>query len=288
MNPLVAKILSQLPVSPVDHIWFDFTDSTIENSYSDWLSNNRNFVLSDPIEKFPIPFDRMGIMIPLEMGGLTNGKFNDTVPYPVIVDRVQNKFSMKLFYHGFKTHVGEMIFFNDFSPDDYELKINPDYRKKFSNLPPNFWDRSNYTDIADKVLSCLAMISYGTPNTGAEIIGTKLTAKPGNEKRIRKGKGQLFEWNTVVIATKQEKERVDLGGTHASPKPHDRRGHQRRYKNGKVVYVKPTTINRHKIPEEGFIHHDYKVDGKKNWIQSVVSKIKNYLRQDHELKTMQR
>lgn len=41
-----------------------------------------------------------------------------------------------------------------------------------------------------------------------------------------------------------------LGGTHASPVPHDRRGHYRQYKNGRRIWIRPAKINHHQIEAE--------------------------------------
>jgi hypothetical protein len=76
-----------------------------------------------------------------------------------------------------------------------------------------------------------------------------------NAKRARKGKRPFFEWTTVEIKPSVATE--PKGGTHASPKPHMRRGHIRRLKSGKIVTVKNMIVNRHKMPDEGFIFHDY-------------------------------
>ena len=37
MNPLVAKIIGDLPISPVDSVWFDVTDESIGKVYSNWM-----------------------------------------------------------------------------------------------------------------------------------------------------------------------------------------------------------------------------------------------------------
>lgn len=76
-----------------------------------------------------------------------------------------------------------------------------------------------------------------------------------NKRKIAQGKMPAYDWTTVVIqatATKAEHK----GGTHASPRQHDRRGHLRRLRSGKNVWVKP-----HKVgdPNIGIIFHDYQI-----------------------------
>lgn len=59
----------------------------------------------------------------------------------------------------------------------------------------------------------------------------KPTARPSfiNSKRAAKGKGPvLFDWHTVTVKPAPAKGESQ-GGTHASPRLHDRRGHWRKY-----------------------------------------------------------
>jgi hypothetical protein len=38
-----------------------------------------------------------------------------------------------------------------------------------------------------------------------------------------------------------------------------RRGHVRKLKSGRIVNIKSMIVNKHKMPEQGFMFHDYKV-----------------------------
>lgn len=59
-----------------------------------------------------------------------------------------------------------------------------------------------------------------------------------NTKRAAKGKPALsFDWHTVVIEPPQQKN-DHQGGTHATPRRHQVRGHWRTYKSGKKGWVK--------------------------------------------------
>jgi hypothetical protein len=76
-----------------------------------------------------------------------------------------------------------------------------------------------------------------------------------NKRKIAAGKFPAYEWKTVYI--EPIKPRLEnRGGTHASPRLHDRRGHLRRLKSGKNVWVKA-----HKVGEinKGIVFHDYAV-----------------------------
>jgi hypothetical protein len=77
-----------------------------------------------------------------------------------------------------------------------------------------------------------------------------------NRKRKAKGKAAIsFDWTTIEIGPKQEKS-APQGGTHASPRLHDRRGHWRKHPSGRAVWVKPCKVGD---PSLGVVFHDYKV-----------------------------
>lgn len=76
-----------------------------------------------------------------------------------------------------------------------------------------------------------------------------------NQRLIKKGKTPSFEWKTVTIESRDSKSQ-SLGGTHASPRLHDRRGHWRTMKkSGKKVWVRDCKVGD---PSKGIIKHDYK------------------------------
>lgn len=93
-----------------------------------------------------------------------------------------------------------------------------------------------------------------TPQTQAY----RATARPSfiNSKRKAKGKPPaLFDWRTVVIAPPPEPV-PPKGGTHASPRLHDRRGHWRNHPSGKQVWVKACKVGD---AAKGVIFKDYEV-----------------------------
>lgn len=76
-----------------------------------------------------------------------------------------------------------------------------------------------------------------------------------NRRKIAQGKLPSYDWRTVVIGAKSAKG-PSLGGTHASPREHDRRGHLRRLRSGKNVWVKPCKVGSAAL---GAVFHDYEV-----------------------------
>lgn len=76
-----------------------------------------------------------------------------------------------------------------------------------------------------------------------------------NRKRAAKGKSPIsFDWHTVEIGPKQAKN-APQGGTHASPRLHDRRGHWRNC-HGKQVWVKACKVGD---ASRGVVFKNYKV-----------------------------
>lgn len=80
-----------------------------------------------------------------------------------------------------------------------------------------------------------------------------------NTVRAKKGKGPLkFTWHTVTIGPRPER-KDGKGGTHASPRLHDRRGHWRTYASGKKGWVKECKVGS---PSKGIVFKDYKIKDK--------------------------
>lgn len=78
-----------------------------------------------------------------------------------------------------------------------------------------------------------------------------------NRRKIAQGKVPSYDWRTVVITPcKPQPASQHKGGTHASPRQHDRRGHLRHLRNGKNVWVRPCKVGD---PSRGTVFHDYEV-----------------------------
>lgn len=77
-----------------------------------------------------------------------------------------------------------------------------------------------------------------------------------NQKRQSKGKPALtFDWHTIVIEPPKQKNDPQ-GGTHASPRRHQVRGHWRTYKSGKRGWVKECWKGD---ASKGAVFKDYKI-----------------------------
>lgn len=76
-----------------------------------------------------------------------------------------------------------------------------------------------------------------------------------NRRKISEGKTPTYDWTTVYIKSPAQRSESQ-GGTHASPRLHDRRGHLRRLKNGKNVWVKACKVGD---AIKGAVWHDYEI-----------------------------
>lgn len=79
-------------------------------------------------------------------------------------------------------------------------------------------------------------------------------ANPSNHKRIRQGKKPLFDWHTVLIKPPKPKAEAQ-GGTHATPRLHEVRGHWVT-RNNKRYWRK---AHKRGDASKGVLFHDYKL-----------------------------
>lgn len=78
-----------------------------------------------------------------------------------------------------------------------------------------------------------------------------------NKMRRARGKAPLFSYKVLTIG-KPKRKSQHLGGTHASPRSHLRRGHYRTSSKGVRYWVQPCMV---KGETDGFVHKDYVVEG---------------------------
>ena len=71
--------------------------------------------------------------------------------------------------------------------------------------------------------------------------------------RSKRGKKPLFSYWTLELHTRQS-DTPAMGGTHASPRLHLRRGHPREYAPGKYTWVQPHVVGNKAL---GMVHKDY-------------------------------
>ncbi len=123
-------------------------------------------------------------------------------------------------------------------------------------LPPDKPDRPLKPDDCMAVMSVVGYMLDSLDDGGTVYQPAVKANSPTNKRRIANGKPALiYDWRTVVIEPKQTKSE-SLGGTHASPRQHDRRGHWRVTSTGRKVWVRNCTVGD---ASKGTVFHDYKV-----------------------------
>lgn len=79
-----------------------------------------------------------------------------------------------------------------------------------------------------------------------------------SKRRMANGKPPLrYSWRTVLVGGPKSEHRDALGGTHASPRAHTRRGHWRSLRTGKRVWVRDCKVGDAAL---GSVFHDYRVE----------------------------
>jgi len=108
----------------------------------------------------------------------------------------------------------------------------------------------------EEASSILAIVAvwYRQLDAGSQSHQPYVKATFTNQRKIAAGKAPTYDWRTVKIGAASIRRAQALGGTHASPREHDRRGHLRRLRSGKNVWVRPCKVGS---PERGAVFKDY-------------------------------
>jgi hypothetical protein len=113
----------------------------------------------------------------------------------------------------------------------------------------------------DKELAELMMAQigawYSAMDKRVEVYVPSIKETFTNRRKIEQGKLPTYDWKTIWIEPAKPRSE-GKGGTHASPRLHDRRGHLRRLANGKNVWVKSCKVGD---ASKGAIFHDYAIKG---------------------------
>lgn len=114
--------------------------------------------------------------------------------------------------------------------------------------------------LAQNVIFCFRAFLSALNCTNVRRIEHKPDAKL-QKARAKRGKQPLFSYWTLELTPGRAEDGQDLGGTHASPRLHLRRGHPRQYAPGKWTWVQPCVVGN---KAAGMVHKDYSaLKGKK-------------------------
>lgn len=219
MTPLISELVKLAPDPELYH-WFDVGDMPLE----------AGFVADD--ELFCLPYERTVVV----------GR-----------DADGSKFMMSLIGGGESVAVGGLLFVGHYPQDitPFSFVNTTDGIRVYGvkGEPPS---KAQYMPVMAIVATFLRGLQK--PTQAHVPVARKSLI---NSKRAAKGKGPvLFDWHTVEVAPATQK-MPHQGGTHASPRLHDRRGHWRTMKkSGKRVWVRDCKVGD---ASKGVVFKDYEV-----------------------------
>lgn len=222
MTPLVKKLASVIP-RPNRFMWFDLGSAgTIEN-ISPALINE---LITH------MPFESISICATDFSGGS-------------MAILLQSRNIVEVAGIGFLPNTGKLCIV-----DPFEIRCQGEGIQTYA--VPNFPLPS-----AEQRKAMLAVISNFARSLSEPAEAYRATPAKTimNRARLKKGKpGLTYEWHTVQVAPAAPKPEPK-GGTHASPKLHDRRGHWRT-RNGRKHWVRACVVGD---PDKGVVEKDYRV-----------------------------
>lgn len=219
MTPLIKKISSTLPYDVTqDHVWFDV-----------------GFFVNGDVDGKKIqhlPFEK--IIIVGEASGISYcfllSRFND---YTSVIGA---KFTEKNY---------ELVRAFVFEVDEKGIR---------------FYGADNEPIEEQGVIFPLSVLTrlFDKLDSSASFYRMTPRKSPTNARRAAKGKGPIsVDWHTVTIAPKAKTE-GHAGGSHASPRKHQRRGHWRTLGEDRKVWVKDCWVGD---ASKGMVFKDYDCRG---------------------------
>ena len=171
-----------------------------------------------------------------------------------------------IIFHDKTTHIDAVIFYRDrktknweitnfgFSLDKIEMAILP---KFYTPIAERLFhkDQGYFINDIKGELSTLIEFLACLNCSNVKSIDVHPPEKL-NKHRKRKGKQPLSSYKILTVPGVQTSN-TSLGGTHASPRTHLRRGHIRRLRNGTRIWINAVVVN--KDVTHGVVHKDYNV-----------------------------
>lgn len=218
MTPLIQEMVAMAPERAVDQHWFDMS-----------AAYRREQAISGEVLSRPMPFPKTALVCAYEnkkalLFIIRSGALTAVTG----VQWDEKVYDIPAFYY-LVDEEGIKVKHNDGSPFDYR------------------------TSYATGVLAFVAAFLESLDTTPA--VGYLPVKRANWEKKIRQGKTPTYDWTTITIEPAKPRG-PDLGGTHASPRWHERRGHWRTMKSGKKIWVKNCEVGD---KSKGAVFHDYKI-----------------------------
>jgi hypothetical protein len=223
VTPLIQEFVASNPEDAVSHHWFDMS-----------AAYRREQAISAEILSRPLPYPKTALVCAYE------GKKALLLAFRSgdITGVAGTQFDGKA-YHDIAGFI--------YLVDDEGIKV------KHKDGTPFDYRTSHATGVLAFIAAFLESLDT-SPATGHQPVKRLNWAK-----KIRQGRVPTYDWTTVVIEPSKPKG-ADQGGTHASPRWHERRGHWRTMKKtGKRIWVKHCEVGDKSL---GAVFHDYKLKEK--------------------------
>lgn len=242
MSPNVADAAARVPFDAAQYTWIDVSDApALTKEEKTKLLEEAGVPLDIPItfKSIPFPFQQFAIILP---------QFLVDPGTALTFDLEENKLTILGWHIALKLNTFSMTLdAREGAGDRLEIKCHPKL-SIYKEGPDAI--RLQYSKLLRDILGVIICFSAGI--YGRQRAAYRCTANPANPKRMRKGKTPLYDWKTIVVETVR-KVAPTQGGTHASPRQHDVRGHWVRGKS-KTYWRK---AHKRGDPSKGVIFHDY-------------------------------
>ena len=220
MTPLIQEMVNLSPEVAIDFHWFDMSNSSREKVSVDV-----------EVMSIPMPFPKTAI-VRLQ---------DDGIKVLALITQEKDVTMVASWLLGSKGY----------------KKIKPfTYVVRDGQVLVAHEDGSKFDYKTSDATGLIAMIASFTLELQKEAITAyEPTKRANHKKKIRQGKMPTYDWKTILIEPPKPKG-PDQGGTHASPRWHERRGHWRTVKSGKKVWVKNCEVGD---KSKGAVFHDYQI-----------------------------
>lgn len=217
MTPLIQEMVALSPEESLNFHWFDMSAAY----------RHEQAINGDILDR-PLPF-----------------------PYTALVCQYDDKKVLLLVrhLHGITGVAGWQM-----SGKSYKPTLAFTYAIEEGEVRVRHEDGTKFDYRESPAVGVIAFIARFLESIDTEPATGYVPAKRANwEKKIRQGKTPTYDWKTIVIEPSRPKGE-DKGGTHASPRWHERRGHWRTTMSGKKVWVNNCEVGNKAL---GAVFHDY-------------------------------
>lgn len=230
------KWMAETGLDVADVHWFD-----ISSPSADLWGNEKEGWGADVLRDCRPPFEKCMVILQA---------FKNDKAYELIMSVVGTDLEEGILltvYRGVRGHNPKImpVIVYLYDPEDDQIKYGP-------------INEGEKVDAQD-AQTALAIVAawYKTLIKGGESYVAEVKPTFTNKRKIAQGKTPTYDWRTVVIEPQKPRPiTVERGGSHASPRLHDRRGHLRRLRSGKNVWVRPCKVGNAAL---GTVFHDYEV-----------------------------